>query len=72
MSDIFEPLILDGSKIKGNYLFVQQLSFGKMLPAADALNDCLGGFHLHLLVFPFVYQFNSKIGVLVHPSFAND
>ena len=32
----------------------------------------LGGFHLHLLVFPFVYQFNSRIGVLVHSSFAND
>ena len=30
------------------------------------------GFHLHLLVFPFVYQFNSKIGVLVLSSFAND
>ena len=32
----------------------------------------IGGFHLHLLVFPFVYQFNSRIGVLVHSSFAND
>ena len=32
----------------------------------------LGGFHLHLLVFPFVYQFNSIIGVLVNSSFAND
>ena len=31
-----------------------------------------GGFHLHLLVFPFVYQFNSSIGVLFHSSFAND
>jgi hypothetical protein len=31
-----------------------------------------GGFHLHLLVFPFVNQFNSRIGVLVHSSFAND
>ena len=30
-----------------------------------------GGFHLHLLVFPFVYQFNSRIGVLVNSSFAN-
>ena len=29
-----------------------------------------GGFHLHLLVFPFVYQFNSRIRVLVHLSFA--
>ena len=31
-----------------------------------------GGFHLHLLVFPFVYQFNSRIGVLVHSSYAKD
>ena len=31
-----------------------------------------GGFHLHLLVFPFVHQFNSRIGVLVHSSFGND
>ena len=30
-----------------------------------------GGFYLHLLVFPFIYQFNF-IGVLVHSSFAND
>ena len=32
----------------------------------------IGGFHLHLLVFPFVYQFNSRVGVLVNSSFAND
>ena len=30
-----------------------------------------GWFHLHILVFPFVYQFNSRIGVLVRSSFAN-
>ena len=30
------------------------------------------GFHLHLLVFPFVYQFNSKIVAVVYSSFAND
>ena len=30
----------------------------------------MGGFHLHILVFPYVYQFNSRIGVLVHSSFA--
>ena len=30
----------------------------------------LGGFHLHLLVFPFVCQFSYRIGVLVH-SFAS-
>ena len=27
---------------------------------------------LHLLVFPFIYQFNSRIGVLVNSSFTND
>ena len=27
-----------------------------------------GGFHLHLLVFPFVYQFNSRIGFLKYGS----
>ena len=32
----------------------------------------LGGFHLHLLMFPFVYQFNTKIKVLVRSSFANE
>ena len=26
----------------------------------------IGGFHLHLLVFPFIYQFNSRIRVLVN------
>ena len=31
-----------------------------------------GGFHLHLLVFPFVYHFNSRIAALVYSSFAND
>ena len=30
------------------------------------------GFHLHLLVFPFVYWFNSMIVVLAQSSFAND
>ena len=32
----------------------------------------LGGFHLHLLVFPFVYLFDSRIVALVYSSFAND
>ena len=36
------------------------------------LKHDLGGFHLQLLVFPFVYQFNFRIGVLVNSSFAND
>jgi hypothetical protein len=31
-----------------------------------------GEFHLHLSVYPFVYQFNSRIVGLVCSSFAND
>ena len=31
-----------------------------------------GGFHLHLLVFHFIYHFNFKIVALVRSSFAND
>ena len=45
-------------------------TFGRELIPASKM--ACGGFHLHLLVFPFVYQFNSRIGVLVHSSFAND
>ena len=40
-----------------------------MTDDSDGFN---GKFHLHLLVFPFVHQFNFRIGVLVHSSFAND
>ena len=32
----------------------------------------MGGFHLYLLVFPFVCQFYSRIEPLVSSSFAND
>ena len=31
-----------------------------------------GGFHLHLLVFPFIYQFHCRIEALVCSSFEND
>ena len=49
-------------------------------PVTDDKDRCLlhdkslasnSGFHLHLLVFSFVYQFKSRIGVLVGSSFAN-
>ena len=36
--------------------------------AFQVLNG-IGGFHLHILVFPFVYQFNSRIVALVYSSF---
>ena len=32
----------------------------------------IGGFHLPLFVFPFVYQFNFRIGVAFNLAFAND
>jgi hypothetical protein len=31
-----------------------------------------GGFHLHLLVFPFIYQFHFRIEALVCSLFANE
>ena len=31
------------------------------MSAKRAYAASLGGFHLHLLVFPFIYQFNSRI-----------
>ena len=51
--------------------FLSCLSFSRSRQTTLSLTT-QGGFHLHLLVFPFVYQFNSRIGVLVYLSFAND
>ena len=50
-----------------NYSTVSLLCFVQVF-----LKQTLSRFYLHLLVLPFVYQFNSRIGVLVHSSFAND
>ena len=38
----------------------------------DKRYDSIGGFHQHLLVFSFVYQFYSRIEALVKSSFPND
>ena len=51
--------------------FLSCLSFSRSRQTTLSLTT-QGGFHLHLLVFPFVYQFNSRIGVIVYSSFAND
>ena len=40
--------------------------------SGDMTGRCLRGVSSAPFVFPFVYQFNSRIGVLVHSSFAND
>jgi hypothetical protein len=42
-----------------------------MYPVLDCHLDN-GRFHLHLLVYPVVYQFNSRTVALVYSSFAND
>ena len=41
-------------------------------PLFSVLIFHIGGFHLYLLVFPFLYQFYSRIEALVSSSFAND
>ena len=50
--------------------FTVRIEFNLIL--ARFWRAAIGGFHLQLLVFPFIHQFNSRIGVLVHSSFAND
>ena len=60
------PLLL----IKMSRAFALLLS-SSCLMATIRLSD-KGGFNLHLLIFPFVYQFTSRIGVLVNSSIAND
>ena len=47
-------------------------SIHSMKNLGGATKQDLGGFHPQLLVFPFVYPFNSRTGVLVHSSIAND
>ena len=50
-----------------------RLNGGKANNYMQAVKDKdSGGFHLHLLVFLFVHQFNSRIRVPIHSSFAND
>ena len=44
----------------------------KLIKNEDKTTTRVRWFHLHLLVFPFVYQFNSRIGGLDRSSFAND
>ena len=50
-----------------------RLNGGKANNYMQAVKDKdSGGFHLHLLAFLFVRQFNSRIRVPIHSSFAND
>ena len=53
--------------------FENQLSNGLYsLVFLESIYLKVGFIYIHLLVFPFVYQINFRIGVLVHSSFAND
>ena len=49
-----------------------EVSFAKQANWILVSDMYCGGFHLHLLVFPFIYQFNSRIVALVCSSFANN
>ena len=59
----------------GFYCKSQNINFPSihsMKNLGGATKQDLGGFHPQLLVFPFVYPFNSRTGVLVHSSLANN
>ena len=51
------------SSFQGKYQLSDVVMNGK--PSWKWKEKHKGGFHLHPLVFPYVYQFNSRIGVLV-------
>ena len=70
-------LTVDGAKfwISCPWLaFLSILSCWQLIQNQRHLPLCRvnGGFHLHLLVFCLVYQFNSKLEALVCSSFTND
>ena len=53
------------------FVVMAELSYRLTSLLSHSQND-LSGFHLQLLVFPFIYPFNSRIRVLVQSSFANE
>ena len=72
----FSYWILRNIIVHTSYIFMLALShfYLKALYCCwkKILHTVKGGFHLHLFVFPFVYQFNSRIGVLVKSPFAKN
>ena len=80
------PSQINEKKISINQFMFSNLTwilvFCQLYETVDATNaSCIIGWQIapnsprwvsYLLVFPFVYQFNSRIGVLVNSSFAND
>ena len=52
-----------------NYLLILKYNLFSIIQAVTFSNQ--GGFHLHLLVFPFVYQFNYRIVALKVSKFQN-
>ena len=64
---ITELQIVDLASIaKVKTLISPLYSIHSMKNLGGATKQDLGGFHPHLLVFPFVYQFNSRTGVSIH------
>ena len=59
---------IKGIQSEGGYYYMPDFEVCR----AGFAKKGIGGFHLHLLVFPFFYQFNSRIRVLINSSFAND
>ena len=53
------------------FVVMAELSYRLTSLLSHSQND-LSGFHLQLLLFPFIYPFNSRIRVLVQSSFANE
>ena len=62
------PLLIENFAIPGICNFLLLLLFCVYITWFLGILD-IGGFHLHLLSLPFVYQFNSRIGILVCSSF---
>ena len=70
--DITEDDLQIKNLLLENSNYRQELVKWLLETLTDSVEINLGGFHLHLLVFPFIYQFESRIEALVCSSFAND
>ena len=59
---------IKGIQSEGGYYYMPDFEICR----AGFAKKGIGGFHLHILVLLFVYQFHSRIKALVCSSFAND
>ena len=54
------------------FSFIKKSHHRTLLKDFGLSQPCFGGFHLHLLVLPFVCQFHSTIEAIIYSSFTND